>query len=290
MERERQGSWIVFTCFINELRVHLLFNMAQGTRWGKTFTIEMATAMREIVREEILTAFDIKLQPVNQCLEELKTQLTVCNDKVIDLERAAVGADVRLADLERNQHLMKEENKYLRLKVDQLENYSRKFNIRIIGLAEGVEAGNPTAFTIKLLYDMFGEEVIGPVPLISTAHRTGPARKDSRCMIARLYSFEVKRKIIRLAAESRSLTYNGKRISIYPDLTAEILKQRATFNQVRSELRRLNVRSGFIHPATLILTFSDAIHKFPTAKEAQDFFDHNISRGDDKEGASSTNG
>lgn len=233
---------------------------------------------------------ETKLQPVNQCLEELKSQLAVCNDKVTDLERATVEADVRLSELERKQHKIKKENKYLRQKIDQLENHSRKFNIRIIGLPEGAEAGNPTAFTIKLLYDLFGQEAIGPVPLISVAHRTGPVRNDSRCMIARLYSFEVKRKIIRLAAESHSLSYNGKKISIYSDLSAEILKQRASFNQVRSGLRRLNLTSGFIHPATLILTFRNATHKFSTAEDAQDFFDHYINRGEDEDDATPTNG
>lgn len=109
-------------------------------------------------------------------------------------------------------------------------------------------------------------------------------------MIARLYSFEVKKKIIRLAAESRSLTYNGKKISVYPDLNAEILKQRATFNQVRSELRRLNLRSGFIHPATLIFTFLNTTHKFSIAEDAQDFFNHHINPGDDEDDAFPTNG
>lgn len=48
----------------------------------------------------------------------------------------------------------------VRQKIDQLENHSQKFNIRIIGLPEGAEAGNPTAFTTKLLYELFGQETI----------------------------------------------------------------------------------------------------------------------------------
>lgn len=231
---------------------------------------------------------DTKLEPVNRCLEELKTQLADCNNKVTNLERAAVETDIRLSDLERDQLDMTEECKYLRQKVDQLENHSRKLNIRILGLPEGIKAGNPTAFTVKLLYELFGEETIGPPPLISIAHRTGSVKNVPRCMIAKLYSFEVKRKIIRLAAASRSLTHNGRKISMYPDLSAEILKQRATFNQVRLELWKRNLRFGFIHPATLIQTFRDTTHKFSTAKDAQEFVDNYIKRGDDDGEAPST--
>ncbi|KAK6307435.1 hypothetical protein J4Q44_G00225830 [Coregonus suidteri] len=44
--------------------------------------------------------------------------------------------------------------------------------------------------------------------------------------------FEVKRRIVCLAAEPRALTYAENRISIYPDLSAELLKQRETNNEV----------------------------------------------------------
>ena len=223
---------------------------------------------------------DTKLESVNKYLDELKSQLVLSNNKITELEKAAVETDIRLSELERENIDILDECKYLRQKVDQLENQSRKFNIRILGVPDGAEAGNPTAFTTKLLLDLFGEEAVGPAPLISIAHRTGPARNGSRCMIARPHSFDTKRNIIGRAAGSRSLVYNGKEISIYPDLSAETVKQRASFNQVRAELRRLNLRSGFIHPSTLIFTYRDEAHKFPSAKDAQVFIDNHINGGD----------
>ena len=188
------------------------------------FTEDMASTMRDIIREELTAALSKSLLPVNKCLEELKSQLTTCTGKVAELESAAVGTDVRLSELEREQPKTAKENDYLRMKVEQLENQSRKFNIRILDLPNGVEAGNPTAYTTKLLRDWFGEEIVGTGPLISVAHRTGPAMKDSRCMIARLYSLDIKMKITKKAAECRSFTYNGNKICIHSDVSAETLK------------------------------------------------------------------
>lgn len=109
------------------------------------------------------------------------------------------------------------------------------------------------------------------------AHRTGPQRGGLRCMIVRLLSYEVK---LRVAAElGGSLIYVEKRISIYLDLSVETVKQRATFDEVRSQLRKLKLRCGFIHPAKLILTFYNKTHLFSTAKEAQNFFEKNIKPG-----------
>ncbi|KAK6319198.1 hypothetical protein J4Q44_G00104090 [Coregonus suidteri] len=42
-------------------------------------------------------------------------------------------------------------------------------------------------------------------------------------------------------AESGTLTYAEKRISIYPELSAELLKQREMYNEVRSQLRKQNL-------------------------------------------------
>lgn len=93
-------------------------------------------------------------------------------------------------------------------------------------------------------------------------------------MIVLIHSFEVKLWIVRLAVESRGLTYVGKWISIYSDLSAELLKQRETYKEVRSQLRKLNL--GFIHPTKHILTFQNTTHTCSTAREAKDFFDKHI--------------
>lgn len=90
------------------------------------------------------------------------------------------------------------------------------------------------------------------------------------------HSFEFKWQIVRLTADSGALTYAKKRLSFYPDLSAELLKQRATYNEVRSQLPKLNLRCGFIRQARLILTFQNTTQMFSTAKEVQDSFDKHI--------------
>lgn len=60
------------------------------------------------------------------------------------------------------------------------------------------------------------------------------------------------------------------------DLSSELLKQRVTYNGVRSQLRKLNLRCGFTHPAKLLLTFQNTTHALSTAKEAQDFLEKHL--------------
>jgi hypothetical protein len=112
-------------------------------------------------------------------------------------------------------------------------------------------------------------------------HHTGPLQNGSRCMIGRIHSFEEKRLIVHLPAESGAQTYVEKRISIYPDLSAKLLKQGTTCNEVRSQLCKLYLWYGFIHPAKYILTFQNTTHTFSTAKEAQSVFEKHNTEGDE---------
>lgn len=152
--------------------------------------------IREIVREEISSALDDKLKPIQDSLSTLQVTALDNTNKIKDLEESANETEIRLAQLERDYKLLKSENEKLMQKMEALENQSRKFNIRILGLKEGVEQGKPTAYVTKLLHDPFGQDTLGPLPVVNMEHHTGPAN-GNRCIIARLNSFQTKRAIQR---------------------------------------------------------------------------------------------
>ena len=235
--------------------------------------------IRDIVRDEITSAFDNKLKPIQDELSRLNLAQQECNSKVIDLETAANLTDERLTSLEKSCKSLLAENEILKERTLSLENNSRKYNLRIFGLDRGVEAGKPTAFVTKLLYDLFGEEELGPRPLLSIAHRMGPEPPDgSRCMIARLYSFETKRTIQRLVGAAKGkLLYEEQQIRIFPDIPAEQRKLQAKFKDVRALLTKANVRNGVAFPAVkLLVTFNNEKHSFTSATEAMEFYDQQV--------------
>lgn len=77
--------------------------------------------------------------------------------------------------------------------MESLEHNSCKCNVRVTGLETDVEAGKPTSFMSNLFYELFVQEMLGPMPLINNAHSTGQLRNGSHCMIVWIHSFEVKR-------------------------------------------------------------------------------------------------
>lgn len=197
--------------------------------------------VRDIVRQEILSAFDKNLKPINDKLKKLVTSIQTIRTKVVDLETAANAMESRMTTAEERYKDLLKKCEELTIKTDLLENQSRKFNLRILGLPRGIEGPRATAFTSALLYELFGEEALGPPPIVNIAHRTGPTNKDgNRCMIVRMNSFDVRLTIQRLVGNrGGKLAFRGHTIRIYPDISADLRGQQAEFNAVRTRLREL---------------------------------------------------
>lgn len=235
--------------------------------------------IREIVSDEISKANTLLKANISEQLIDIKTSLQTYGTRLDTLEERAQDAERRLGEIESKEDpgSATELNK-LKNKIEMLENHSRKLNLRFLGIREGAEAGNPTSFTTDLLYQLFGREKLGPPPLLCIAHRTGavPAR-GSRCMIARLHSFEVKRTIQRLAAQmGKDLQFQGRKFSIYPDMSAETREQQAAYDDLKTLLRNTGLRYGVTYPAKMLITFQGHTHSFDTPEKAMEFYEKDI--------------
>ncbi|KAJ4946589.1 hypothetical protein JOQ06_024253 [Pogonophryne albipinna] len=131
-------------------------------------------------------------------------------------------------------------------KVDDLENRSRRSNLRFIGIQESAEGSDIIGFMSRLIPQLLGPDAFPTLPIIERAHRSPTARQNSRAspraIMIELLNFQDKVKILRLAREKKSLDYNGKHISIYPDFSPELTRRRRSFDPVKRKLRELNLK------------------------------------------------
>ncbi len=99
-------------------------------------------------------------------------------------------------------------------------------------------------------------------------------------MIVRMQHYMVREEILKVAKKERMLKHGEMKLQIFPDLTTDMAKKRATFREVRENLRRAGVRYGIIHPATLIITFgAGQSKKFMDHREAEVYWDPVIKPG-----------
>lgn len=208
-------------------------------------------------------------------LQTMQATLTEHEARISTTEAASSDLDVRLTQLKQHCLQLEENYKLLQHKIIDLEACSRRQNIKVVGLPERSEGINPVDFFANFLRDLLGPAHF-PTPIeVDRAHRLGQppdAGARPRVMIVRIHSFRVKEKILRLARENTPLTYDGRRIHIYPDFPAEIMKRRQPFEEVRKKFNNAGMRTGFLYPARLRVTKGTDINKiFNTPEDADRF-------------------
>jgi len=175
--------------------------------------------------------------------------------------------DGRITTLESAVRKFKKENEQLQLKVDDLDNRSRRCNIRITGLPEGAKANQPTSFIESCLGEIFGPDTF-PRPLtVDRAHRlTFRRRQDSapRPFVACFHHFQMKQWIMQLAREKGPLLYRGLEIHIYADYGAEVARKRAALAPVKTRLRTAGYQFSLRFPTKLCVITDGSRHKFNT--------------------------
>ncbi|KAG9267588.1 hypothetical protein AMEX_G18444, partial [Astyanax mexicanus] len=164
----------------------------------------------------------------------------------------------------------------LKEKNEDLEGRMRRGNIRIVGVDEQPESSSPAAVS-KLLKEALRMDRDVKV---DRSHRSLTQWKPGdrpRVIIAKLHYDGDAAEILRRVRDQAPLSYNGKRIAIYPDYTATVAKARASFTSVRKMLRgKQGIRYGLLFPTRLRLTYRNEEKEFLDATEALDYVQKNI--------------
>uniref|UniRef100_A0AAV2JXV0 Transposase n=1 Tax=Knipowitschia caucasica TaxID=637954 RepID=A0AAV2JXV0_KNICA len=162
----------------------------------------------------------------------------------------------RVSDLENACCALREDNSKLKAKVLDLENRSRRQNIRILGLTESTEGARPTNFFPLWLQEVFGKDILPSPPEIDRAHRTlnakpGPGERPRPLIMIR----------------------------IVEDYSAEVVSQRAQYRDVMAELYKQGMKPALLFPAQLRITLPSGNKKWMSSvEEAQQYIDDQTHR------------
>ncbi|XP_077077918.1 E3 ubiquitin-protein ligase TRIM47-like [Siphateles boraxobius] len=175
-------------------------------------------------KSDMLTHFDVKMDVIHSRLTSIQNSLSTLGDQVNLLEqRVGANEDNVQVCVVRMQQL-KKDNSYLLDKVDDLENRSRRSNLRFVGVQESSEGSDIVGFMSRLIPQLLGQDNFSIPLIIEWAHRSPTVRQSDRAsprpIMIKLLNFQDKVKILRIAREKKQLEYNGTRgtcISVVED-------------------------------------------------------------------------
>lgn len=150
-----------------------------------------------------------------------------------------------------------------------------------MGIPEGEEKGRPTEFIAGLIPKLFGASNFTQPVTVDRAHRIPvPKRTDvnkPRSIIARIHFYQEKELILWLS-QQQQVNYNGNRVYVYPDYTAEVMAQRRGFREVTQALREREVKYTLRFPAKLHVYHNEQVKVFTSPGDVQSFIEQEFKK------------
>lgn len=179
------------------------------------------------------------------------------------------------AKLEANPIATKSEVDELRDKLEDMENRSRRNNLRFVGVPEGKESGDMTVFMQELLISLLGLDDSVPPLEIDRAHRAPTPRPNPgerpRAILVRFLRSVDRECVLRTARNKSKLVWEGNHIMIFPDFSRATQLKREKFRECKKALRERNIKFALLYPAILRIDYNGGQRRFDNPKKAMEF-------------------
>lgn len=230
--------------------------------------VDCVTANIERMLDRKLANIIKPVSEVSEKLDSLIQRMGTVEQRVSDLEDVSSTSTPRMRDMEVQ----------LQKAMDRLESYenqSRRQNVRIIGLKEGLEGKTPVNFFEKWIPDILDMQT--DRIQLERAHRTGPPTREAgkagpRAILVRLHDYTDKQKILQAARNKGTLNIDGSNVSFYQDFSAEVVRKRKESAGARKHMREAGIRYSFLYPAIIKVFHSNGTSSsFSTVKEINEY-------------------
>lgn len=206
-------------------------------------------------------------------LGAIQTHLTTLSESIgtINAEMGKIRSDVKgHSKLLATQDAMLQQ---MQLKLADMEDRSRRCNIRITGLAEGLEGSSAVQYLTQSLPKWFPSlgSLQGEIMRAHRVYTDNKNRGNARTMIFCVLRFTTCQAILR-AARKNPLTVEGRRVRFLPDYSSYTLKRHLAFSQAMDNARAKGVVFFLLYPAILkIKVGGGRVESFQSPKDAEDF-------------------
>ncbi|XP_069077648.1 dynein axonemal heavy chain 11-like [Pleurodeles waltl] len=170
----------------------------------------------------------------------------------------------------------KDSEQALQSKLEQLENSSRRKNMRVLHVPEGAEGDDLKAFSVSLLKSVPSleeseEEIARDIPRIHRdPFRKNPNNSKPRKILINFLTCGLKEKILSKALKLRTIKAQDFSFEIKLDLSRITINRQWELGQRLEEFRLLGASAQLKFPATLKVMFNNKMHNVRDEKAADE--------------------
>uniref|UniRef100_A0A5F8HA56 L1 transposable element RRM domain-containing protein n=1 Tax=Monodelphis domestica TaxID=13616 RepID=A0A5F8HA56_MONDO len=177
---------------------------------------------------------------------------------------------------QKNEKKIEENVKHLIHKTDDLENHSRRDNLRIIGQPEDHDKRKSLDIILQEIIQENCPDILEQEEKVEfeRIHRLPPVFNPQlttpRNVIAKFKNYQTKEKILQ-AAKKKPFRYHGNKLRITQDLAASTLKDLKPWNRRFWKARELGLQPRINYPAKLTIFLQGKVWSFNKIEEFQEF-------------------
>ncbi|KAJ1108384.1 hypothetical protein NDU88_005760 [Pleurodeles waltl] len=205
-----------------------------------------------------LEGMDSRMISLTEDSKSMHLDIACFQSRVTTLEQRVTTQATLAAD--RDQELL-----YLHSKVIDLEDTSRRDNIRFLGFPKEVEGADVQSFLKNTLPRLTGLTFDPPLEF-QRAQRLGSKRREGtshpRPIIACFLRHMQALQLLQKACLQGSFRMNGLQIRMTADFSKETSKRRKAFLALRPCLRQLEIKIGLFEPARMWITKNNVSKDF----------------------------
>uniref|UniRef100_A0A3Q1FKG4 L1 transposable element RRM domain-containing protein n=1 Tax=Acanthochromis polyacanthus TaxID=80966 RepID=A0A3Q1FKG4_9TELE len=245
---------------------------------------EQRLELHELVKTSVGEAIENTFTPQ---ITELRTQLKIACDRISSIgcqierqEQSIKQLETRCDNIQASARSDKATVRGLQVLVTELtskladmEDRSRRSNLRLIGLAEGAEGGDAVSF-LETNIPKWLPALSQPAIKIERAHRVYSRNGKSdkpHTLIFKLLNYRDRQRILQGARDAASIKHGESKISFYPDYSLETSKKRKAFSDAKKKLTSKGIRCFLRFPAILKITHRRRDLEFHSPEEAERF-------------------
>ena len=209
------------------------------------------------LKKNLSTSLETSRMPIRTSLETISAALDSHSQKITTIEDTLTAHSDELAKLTTRVGQLEKANVALASKTEDLENRCRRQNLRIVSLPEGLEGGSPVEFISWLLQTVIGNDIFPEPPELDREHHTlapkPAAGQRPRAILVRFLWYQDKERVLRWAMLQRDdIKFNSNKILFFPDMSASLARQRATFRDINAKLYVSGITFSFALPGSCL--------------------------------------
>lgn len=255
---------------------------------------DVAKLIKQVMAEEMeslqdTVAFMLKeslekaLDPIQKHLAEngnilrsLKEQADIHAKKFSTVFNQIDSIQANLRKNEKETSACSAEVTKLQRKLDDLEDRSRRNNVRLVGLPAGAEGDDPRRYLQKMLPTWIPR--LGSDPLeIDRAHRVfSNSTARPRTMIFRLLRYTDRQAILEGARKAKPTLTDGTKLQFFADYGPGTTKERQKYKEIRARLWQRKIDAYLIYPAILKVNYKGVKMSFNSAEEASETLEASV--------------